>query len=105
MQMDIEIYSPAHWQVQRDEQIQEFLRESRNFCLHIEAKLLEVAQNNSPFTLKEAITMLGSRIRTWEPEGDSLLTFPITGNLDRLTNRGLLIRERNDEKIVTWRLS
>ena len=105
MNMDIEIYSPAHWQVQQGEQIAEFLRESRNFCLYVEDKLLEIAQNNSPFTLKDAITLLGSRLRTWEPDGDSLLTFPITGNLERLTNRGLLIRERNNENIVTWRLT
>lgn len=102
MSMDIEVYSPAHWQVQRGTQVAEFLRESRNYCLHVEKHLLDYADTVQSFTLKQAIDDVGPNVSTWDESGNGLFTFPFNGNLERLTQRGLLTQSRNDDNLIIW---
>ena len=102
MAMEIEHYSPAHWQLQSGSDVGDFLRESRNYCLHVEHQLLRFAQEHSPFTLKEAIEQVGPSVSSWDEAGNGLLTFPFAGNLHRLTQRGQLVQSRNDENLITW---
>jgi glyoxylase-like metal-dependent hydrolase (beta-lactamase superfamily II) len=104
MAMQIDQFSPAHWQLQTGAEVAEFLRESRNYCLHVEAKLLELAQKRRRFTLKEAMEELGPVIGKWGRDGDGLLPFPLTGNLVRLVARGQLVKGRNDADLVIWSL-
>lgn len=102
MSMEIDVFSPAHWQVQHGSQVAEFLRESRNYCLHVEKQLLAYADTVESFTLKQAIADVGPKVASWGEDGNGLLTFPFNGNLDRLVQRGLLSTTHNDENIVTW---
>lgn len=105
MAMDIETYSPAHWPVQRGTEVGDFLRESRNFCLHVERKLLEFAKEQPNFTLRQAMVALGQNMGQWGEGGIGLLTYPFMGNLNRLVQRGQLIAGRNADNLVTWRVS
>lgn len=103
MSMDIEIYSSAHWPIQRGLEISEFLRESRNYCLNIERQLLALAQQGA-FTLKQAIEALAESAGSWPDANDSLLTYPFAGNLNRLVQRKQLISGRNSDNLIVWSL-
>lgn len=103
--MDIDTYSPAHWPLQRGADIQTFLTESRSYCLHLEAQLLNLARKNrQPFTLQEAIDVLAPSAGDWPDENDGVLAYPLLGNLDFLTQRGLLAEGENGRGVRTWRL-
>jgi glyoxylase-like metal-dependent hydrolase (beta-lactamase superfamily II) len=103
--MDIKTYSPAHWPVQKGADIGEFIRESRNYCLHIEQQLLDLAHERASFTLKEAIQILAPSLGTWPPETNQDLAYGMAGNLHRLAQRGLLKAGRDANGHTTWSLS
>jgi glyoxylase-like metal-dependent hydrolase (beta-lactamase superfamily II) len=104
MAMDIDNYSPAHWPLQRGTEVAEFLRESRNYCLHVEQKLLKLAAEHRAFTLKSAIERLAPELGSWPESANSALTFPLAGNLHRLAHRRQLNQAYNRESIITWSL-
>lgn len=104
MAMDIETLSPAHWPLQQGSEVAEFLRESRNYCLFVEKKLLEFAQMGA-FTMKSAIDALWQDLGQWDKSANGALPFPMNGNLARLVQRGQLISYRNDDGLVEWRLA
>jgi glyoxylase-like metal-dependent hydrolase (beta-lactamase superfamily II) len=103
--MPIELLSPAHWPVQRGSEVAEFVAESKNYCLHVEKKLLELAEDLGSFTLREAITSLGPRLGSWPVETNQDFSYGMLGNLDSLTKRGRLVTERNNAGLITWRQS
>ncbi len=63
--MDIELLSPAHWPVQRGSEVAEFISESKNYCLHVQSRLMALASTMNTFTLREAIEILGPQLGTW----------------------------------------
>ncbi len=99
--LPIDILSPAHWPLQEGAAVGEFLRESRNFCLLVERKLLQLA-GERPFTLREAIDTLGPQLGRWPAETNQDFSFGMLGNLNSLTQRGLLKTSRNAEHHVVW---
>jgi glyoxylase-like metal-dependent hydrolase (beta-lactamase superfamily II) len=102
--MDIEIFSPAHWEVQHGAAVAEFLRESRNFCLNNERLLLEMA-GKGPFTLQEAIKRLARQIGDWPPSFDGAMVHPFNANLERLIGMRKLTKSHNDAGIVVYVLA
>jgi glyoxylase-like metal-dependent hydrolase (beta-lactamase superfamily II) len=105
MAMDIQNYSPAHWPLQQGSAVGDFLRESRNYCLHNEQKLLELARTHGPFTLREAIEILSPQIGQWPTANSGLLAYPLAGNnLSRLVQRGQLAVGRSADQLVQWSL-
>ena len=101
--MEIETLSPAHWPVQRGMEVKAFIGESRNFCLHVEQQLLDLADEVGSFTLRRAIDTLGPQLGSWPAETNQDLSYGMLGNLNRLAQRGLLETERNDEDLLVWR--
>jgi len=104
MTMDIQIYSGAHWELRKGSDIGDFFRESRNFCLLVERKLLELAQTHGTFTMKDALEHVGTQVATWDASMNETLNFPFNGNLQRLVQRGQLVEGRNNDNIITWSL-
>lgn len=102
--MDIQTYSPAHWPVQQGTQVGEFLRESRNYCLLLESKLLQLAREHGAFTMQEAIDMLTPQVGSWNPANNGALVYPLNGNLARLVQRGQLKQGRNAKNLWIWSL-
>jgi glyoxylase-like metal-dependent hydrolase (beta-lactamase superfamily II) len=102
--MDIQTLSPAHWEVQQGAAVGDFLRESRDFCLTVERLLLELARDHGAFTLKDAITIISPKVATWTPPIHQDFSYGMLGNLNRLTQRGLLTAGRNHEHRITWSL-
>jgi len=103
--MDIDTYSGAHWPVQKGAAVGEFIRESRNFCLLVEQKLLDFAAEKPGFTLREAIETLGPQLGSWPQDTNQDFSYGMLGNLDRLTRRGILITDRNQDNFMTWSLN
>lgn len=101
--MELAQLSPAHWPVQQDHDVDGFLRESREFCLLVERKLLEFAHDRPAFTLREAIDTLGLTLGDWPPATNQDFSYGMLGNLNRLAQRGQLITGRNNDGLVTWR--
>jgi glyoxylase-like metal-dependent hydrolase (beta-lactamase superfamily II) len=104
MGMDIDLLASAHWTLQRGSNMREFIRESKNYVLHVESRLLELAKSH-PFTLRQAIDELSPSLGTWNPAASIDFAYGMTGNLDRLTRRGVLTESRDGENHVVWSLS
>ncbi|MFN8377384.1 MAG: MBL fold metallo-hydrolase [Anaerolineae bacterium] len=100
--MDIELLASAHWPLQRGPDVGAFIRESRNYCQHVEDRLYELAKEQS-FTLHEAIDTLGPKLGGWPHGANQDFSYGMLGNLNHLTTRGMLIAGRNDEGLMTWR--
>lgn len=101
--MDIAQLSPAHWPVQRGPDVKEFILESRNYCLHVEERLLALAQERGAFTLREAIDILGPQLGAWPAQTNQDFSYGMLGNLNSLTKRGRLQTERSDAEHIVWR--
>lgn len=102
LDMDIDLLSPAHWPLQRGAAVAEFITESKNFCWHVERKLLELAQTRGSFTLRQAIDTLGPALGDWPAETNQDLSYGMLGNLDSLSKRGRLETGRNEQGLMTW---
>ncbi len=102
--MDIETLSPSHWPVQRGPAVAEFVAESKNYCLLVEAKLLDLARSDGPFTLRQAIDTLGPQLGSWPAETNQDFSYGMLGNLDSLTKRGLLNISQDAGPNITWSL-
>jgi glyoxylase-like metal-dependent hydrolase (beta-lactamase superfamily II) len=105
MSMDIQVLSSAHWPVQTGSEVREFLAESRNYCLHVEQQLLELAHERAAFTLREAIETLGPQLGRWPKETNQDFSYGMAGNLARLAQRGVLITGRDGDGWMTWSLA
>lgn len=102
--MDIDTFSPAHWPVQRGPDVAAFIRESRNFCLSVERKLLDFAGESPAFTLRQAIDSLGPALGRWPVGTNQDFSYGMAGNLARLAQRGQLVTGRDDAGHITWSL-
>ena len=101
--MDIEILSPSHWPVQQGAAVAEYITESKNYCQHVEARLLDLANESVEFTLRQAIDTLGPQLGIWPAETNQDFSYGMLGNLESLTKRGLLQASRNSDQLIVWR--
>ena len=104
MSMDIDLLASAHWTLQRGAAVGEFIRESKNYVLHVESRLLALARQH-PFTLRQAIDELSPSLGTWAAAASSEFAYGMSGNLDSLTKRGLLTTARNADHHIVWSLA
>lgn len=103
--MDIDTLVSAHWPTQRGPDVKAFIQESKNYCLHVEQKLLDYARAGNRFTLCEAIDTLGLSLGEWAEGANQDFSYGMLGNLNHLTKRGLLTTGRNDAGLVVWSAS
>ncbi|HVO41294.1 MAG TPA: MBL fold metallo-hydrolase [Aggregatilineales bacterium] len=103
MAMDIYQFASAHWPLQQDRDVVEFLCESKNYCLLVERRLLDLAQIQ-PFTLREAIDKLGPTLGSWPVNTNQDFSYAMLGNLNSLTKRGLLKATRDSHQHLIWGL-
>lgn len=101
LNMDIDLLASAHWPLQRGPAVRDFLYESRNYVLHVEQKLLTLAKQQ-PFTLRQAIDILAPSLGDWPQGTQSEFSYGMLGNLNRLTQRGLLTTSRGDDQLIVW---
>jgi glyoxylase-like metal-dependent hydrolase (beta-lactamase superfamily II) len=96
--MDIDTYSPAHWPVQRGNEVKTFLSESLGYCRETEAKVLELLESSSePLTLKQIISGLNDTLGSWPASASQDLAYGLSGHLTRLSSRNRISETRAGE--------
>lgn len=101
--MDIDLLASSHWPLQRGPQVGAFIRESRNYVQHVEDQLLALAARGA-FTLRQAMDTLGPTLGTWPAGANIDFAYGMSGNLEFLTQRGLLVADRDAAQHTLWRL-
>ena len=92
LSMNIPTYSPAHWPVQRGQDVKTFLAGSLNYCRESEQKLLDLlSETPKPLMLKEIISILNDSLGTWPTSSSQDLAYELSGHLQRLLNHGLIV--------------
>lgn len=99
--MDIDLLASSHWPNQTGKDVAAFIQTSKDYCLDVEARLLELARSRS-FTLREAIDVLGPKLGNWPLAANQDFSYGMAGNLARLTQRGLLRTSRRADNLIVW---
>jgi glyoxylase-like metal-dependent hydrolase (beta-lactamase superfamily II) len=95
--MNIPTYSPAHWPVQRGQGVKTFLADSLNYCRETEKHLYDLlVETPKPLTLKEIIAILNDSLGSWPKAASIDLAYALSGHLQRLLNRGLVVETGQD---------
>jgi len=101
LSMDIDLLASAHWPLQRGPDVGAFIRQGRDFVLHVESRLLELAARG-PFMLRQAIEALAPSLGGWPAQAHQDFAYGMAGHLARLTQRGLLRQQLNSEGLLSW---
>ena len=105
LSMQIDQLASAHWPIQRGPAVREYIAESRNYVLHVEAALLDFGRRRGPFTLREAVEQLGPTLGRWPASTNQDFSYGMAGNLESLTKRGVLASGRDAADMIEWRLA
>ncbi len=103
LQLPIELLASAHWPLQRGPEVAAFIAQSRDYCLQVGERLLELAHTTRGFTLREAIERLGPALGGWPAATNQDFSYGMAGNLESMTQRGLLRLERSPDNNRLWR--
>ncbi len=102
--MEIDQFASAHWPLLHGKDVAAFIAGSKNFCLLVERKLLELARRG-PYALREAIDTLAPTLGNWPAATNQDFSYGMLGNLNSLTRRGLLSVARDNSQHMVWRLA
>jgi glyoxylase-like metal-dependent hydrolase (beta-lactamase superfamily II) len=84
----------AHYPVYEGAEASAFLDESERYTRDIDAILTDLlAQAASPLTTLDLVRAAGARLGPWGPEALDYAVFPVTGNLERMRDAGLVQEE------------
>jgi glyoxylase-like metal-dependent hydrolase (beta-lactamase superfamily II) len=103
--MPIDQLASAHWPIQRGPAVREYIAESRNYVMHVEAALLDFAQRTRSFTLRQAVEQLGPTLGRWPLAANGDFSYGMAGNLESLTKRGVLCIGHNAAGHMEWRMA
>ena len=84
-------------------EVREYIAESRQYVLHVEAALLDYSRRHPDFTLRGAVDELGPTLGRWPAATNQDFSYGMAGNLESLTKRGPAPTERNAAGLITWR--
>jgi glyoxylase-like metal-dependent hydrolase (beta-lactamase superfamily II) len=95
--MDIDTYTPAHWPVQRGNDVKTFLGESLSYCRESEQMVLDLLEETpEPLTLRQIIRQLDDALGDWPKTTSQDLSYGLAGHLSRLLSRGLIEETRSN---------
>jgi len=95
--LDPELVLTAHYPVYEGPDADRFLAESAAYVGEIDAVVTDVlAELGTPSTTLEIVRAAGSRLGPWGPDALDYSVFPVTGNLERLRDRGLVTESSRD---------
>lgn len=89
---DAEVLGTAHYPLYEGEAVSAFLDESAEYTRVLDAAIegaLRAA--GAPLTSLELIHRIAAEVGPWSPSAAEYLIFPVTGNLERLRDRGVLV--------------
>ena len=99
----IDVLYSGHWPVMRDEEIGDFIAESRQTVELLDRVILASLQKNpAGLTLANLIDVVANAVGDWPKESWSLAMWPVKGHMDRLEQRGKVGALR-DPRPIKWR--
>lgn len=102
-ELDPDLLLTAHYPVYEGAAVTRFLEETENYTETLDAALnaeLDVAA--VPMTSLDLIRRIAPRVGQWSAEASVYLIFPVTGNLERMVERGSVIVGTDVGGIRTW---
>ena len=104
--LDADLLLTAHYPVYEGDGVARFLDESDAYTEHVDAVLSRLlAASDSPVTTLELVRSAGAELGPWPAEALDYAVFPVTGNLERLEQRGLVGSHTDAGGRRTWRWS
>ena len=104
--LDADLLLTAHYPVYEGDGVTRFLDESEAYTEHIDAVLARLLTSSStPATTLELVRSAGVELGPWPPGALDYAVFPVTGNLERLEQRGLVVSETDAAGRRRWRWS
>lgn len=88
----VDLLLTAHYPVYSGAHVDAFLDESENYVAHVDAVIEEnLSARSAPVTTIGLIRSLGDKLGPWGPGALEYAIFPVTGNLERLEQRGRVV--------------
>jgi glyoxylase-like metal-dependent hydrolase (beta-lactamase superfamily II) len=78
-----------------------FLDTSRAFVESLDASIWELL-GSAELGTPDVVNEVGPRVGSWPTEGNGLAVYPVVGHLERLEERGLVRRRRDDAGLARW---
>ncbi|GAA1504530.1 glyoxylase-like metal-dependent hydrolase (beta-lactamase superfamily II) [Agromyces terreus] len=105
--LDAELLLTAHYPVYEGEAVARFLDESEAYTERIDEIMTELLRSRdaaaAPLTTLELVREAGSDLGPWGADALDYSVFPVTGNLERLEQRGLAASDTDATGRRTWR--
>lgn len=96
----------AHYPVYEGEDVEAFLAESEDYVALIDEVVHGVlAPSPTPLTTLEIVRAAGERLGPWKPDARDYAVFPVTGNLERLEERGRVVSARTADGRRRWQVA
>lgn len=104
--LEPELVLTAHYPIYEAADAAAFLEESQDYVAVIDTVLAEVLEaETEPRTTLELVREAGARLGPWGADALDYSVFPVTGNLERMRDRGWVVEGRRDDGKRTWRWS
>ena len=104
--LDADLLLTAHYPVYERDGVARFLGESEAYTEHVDAVLSRLlAASGTPLTTLELVRAAGAELGPWPAGALDYAVFPVTGNLERLEQRGLVDSQTDAAGRRRWRWS
>ena len=104
--LDADLLLTAHYPVYEGDGVAGFLDESEAYTEHVDAVLSRLLEaSDSPATTLELVRTAGAELGPWPADALDYAVFPVTGNLERLEERGLVESHTDASGRRRWRWS
>jgi glyoxylase-like metal-dependent hydrolase (beta-lactamase superfamily II) len=102
-ELDPALLLTAHYPVYEGPAVAEFLDLSEHYVARLDAAIEAALRTaGAPLTSLELISRIAGEVGDWSPSAAEYLIFPVTGNLERMHERGLLAVIESTGTHRTW---
>jgi glyoxylase-like metal-dependent hydrolase (beta-lactamase superfamily II) len=91
----------AHYPLYEGTEVEGFLAASEQYVDVLDAAISRVLSTTEDLTTLEIVRLIAAEVGTWPDAAADYLVFPVTGNLERMQQRGLVRQSARGER-RTW---
>jgi glyoxylase-like metal-dependent hydrolase (beta-lactamase superfamily II) len=100
--LDADLLLTAHYPVYEGSAVAEFLATSAAYTGRLDTAITDaLTRSDAPLTTLQIISGIAADVGDWTPAAAEYLIFPVTGNLERMVERGSVVVGERDG-IRTW---
>ncbi|MBD7957733.1 MBL fold metallo-hydrolase [Microbacterium sp. Sa4CUA7] len=104
--VDADLLLTAHYPVHEGTGVEDFLAESEDYVAEIDAIITDaLVAAGAPLTALEVVRQAGKKLGPWSAGALDYSIFPVTGNLERLRERGVLTSTTDDGGRRRWSMT